>query len=100
MPTSGVVDASAGSVVWDLGPLLDGHPIDELLDEAEAAATALAVRRGMVAELDAGGLVAFMAELATIRTLIGRAEAYAGLRFAADTSDPEHGALLQMVSER
>src|SRR5436190_14604352 len=41
-----------------------------------------------------------MDELATIQSLVGRAAAFAHLRFAADTSNPEHGALLQKVQER
>jgi oligoendopeptidase F len=41
-----------------------------------------------------------MAELAAVNELAGRAAAYASLSFAADTSDPESGALLQRVEER
>jgi oligoendopeptidase F len=96
-------DLSAADVTWDLEPLVDGKGesgVDELLDEAERVAASIAERRGAVAQLDAGELVAVMHELGTIGDLVGRASSYASLRFAADTTDPARGALLQRVEER
>src|ERR1700687_5668701 len=90
----------ATDVVWDLSDLLDGRTVDALLDDAIARAERLAGQRTTIATLDAAGLASFMAELATINELAGRAAAYASLSFAADTSDPEIGALLQRVEER
>src|SRR5579884_4540393 len=40
-----------------------------------------------------------MRELSEIEDLVGRAGAYASLRFSTDTADPERGALLQRVQE-
>src|ERR1700682_2629638 len=85
----------ATDVVWDLSDLLDGRPVDALLDDAIARAERLAGQRTTIATLDAAGLASFMAELATINDLAGRAASYASLTFAAATSDPEAGALMQ-----
>jgi oligoendopeptidase F len=96
-------DLTAADVAWDLEPLVDGKGemgVDELLDGAERVAAAVAERRGTVAQLDAAGLASVMRELASIAELVGRAASYASLRFAADTTDPRRGALLQHVEER
>jgi oligoendopeptidase F len=101
-PTSGLDDVS--QVEWDLSALVEGDGragVDALLDEAETRATAFAESYGgQVAKLDANGLREATAELAAISELVHRAGAYAFLRFATDTSDPERGALLQVVQER
>src|SRR5687767_14518887 len=97
------IDDTAADVAWDLGPLVQGRGpqgVDEALDEADRRADELAKRHGRVADLDAAGLAAFMDELAQLQELLGRAGAYASLRFAVDTSAPENGALLQRVQER
>jgi oligoendopeptidase F len=96
-------DLTAADVTWDLEPLVDGKGeagVDELLDEADRVAASVAERRGTVAQLDAGELASLMHELAMIADFVGRAASYAHLRFAADTTDPERGALLQHVEER
>jgi oligoendopeptidase F len=93
-------EATAADVSWDLDPLLENRSVDGLLDEAQSRAGALESRRGTVGSLDAGGLRSVLDELAGIRSLVGRAESFASLRFAADTSNPEHGALLQKVQEQ
>jgi oligoendopeptidase F len=89
---------------WDLEPLVDGEDgagVDRLLDEATQRATAFAAAyAGKVAELDADGLATAMHELEAINELVGRAGSYASLRFAIDTADPAHGALLQRMQER
>jgi oligoendopeptidase F len=103
MATTTDADLTAADVAWDLDPLVDGRGetgVDELLDEAERVASAVAARHGTVAQLDAAGLASVMRELASIAELVGRAGSYAHLRFAADTTDPARGALLQHVEER
>src|SRR3989440_2300325 len=103
MATTTDSDLTAADVAWDLEPLVDGKGeagVDELLDEAERVAASVAERRGTVSQLDAAGLASIMRELASIAELVGRAGSYASLRFAADTTDPERGALLQHVEER
>lgn len=94
-------------VAWDLEPLIgDGRPegadgVKALLDEATTRAEAFAASyQGKVAELDGAGLSAAMADLAELADLIGRAGSYASLKFAVDTTKPEHGALLALVEER
>jgi oligoendopeptidase F len=92
------------AVEWDLSALVDGDPrsgVDALLDEAEARATGFAESyAGHIATLDAAGLRAAVGELAAISELVYQAGAFAFLRFATDTADPERGALLQAVQER
>ena len=103
MATTTDTDLTAADVAWDVEPLVDGKGqggVDELLDEAERLAASVAERRGTVAQLDAAGLASVMRELASIAELAGRAASYAHLRFAADTTDPARGALLQHVEER
>jgi len=102
--TSEPADAEVAQVAWDLEPLVDGAGeagVRALLDEAAARADAFAAAHaGKVAELDAAGLRAAMEELAALHELVGRAASYASLRFAVDTTEPAHGALLQHVQER
>jgi oligoendopeptidase F len=96
-------DLTAADVTWDLEPLVDrkgAAGVDDLLAEADAVAASVAERRGAVAHLDAVALAEVMHELATIADLVGRASSYASLQFAADTTDPARGALLQRVEER
>ncbi len=96
-------DLEASDIVWDLAPLLpapDDVGIRQLLDAADAQAEALARVRGKVADLDADGLVAFMTGLAELHDGIGRVGSFAGLDFAADTTDPARGARMAMVEER
>lgn len=89
---------------WDLEPLVGGGGeagLTRLLDDADTRAAAFAgAYTGRVAELDSDGLIAAVGELEEIRKLLYRARCYAELRFAADTSDPAHGALLQGTEER
>jgi oligoendopeptidase F len=96
-------DRTAAEVAWDIEPLVDGKGdggVEELLDDAERRANALATYRGRVGELDAPGLAELMHELAEISELLGRAGSYAGLRFAVDTQEPARGALLARTEER
>jgi oligoendopeptidase F len=96
-------DRTAADVAWDIEPLVDGEAeagVDALLEEADTKARELAKYRGRIAELDAGGLAGLMQKLAAIGDLIGRADSYAGLRFAVDTSDPANGALIARAEEK
>src|SRR5438094_9591280 len=96
-------DLTADGIVWDLEPLLpapDDAGLEQLLDAADAKADELAKTHGAVAQLDADGVVEFMHGLAEVHDLLGRAGSFAGLDFAADTTDPARGARMQKVDER
>lgn len=94
----------AAGIRWDLGDLYAG-PDDPVL-EADLARSLEAARefagryRGRLADLDAAGLAAAVDALEALDEPAARVRAYAGLLFAADTSKPRHGALLQHVQER
>ena len=96
--------SGAEGVTWDLSDLLDGRTdeaaVDELLDRADELAAALREARGRVAGFDAAALAGFMARLAELHEVLGRAGSFASLRFAADVTDPPRGALVQRVQER
>ena len=91
-------------VEWDLDDLYvapDDPRLEADLDGALGAATAYRDRyRGNVAALGAQELAAATAELERMRSVLVRAETFAELRFAADTSDEARGALFQRVRER
>jgi oligoendopeptidase F len=99
-----IEDPEAGKAAWDLSPLLDGEGPEgvqsRLQEGLERAKSFAGKHAGKLGELDGSGLVAAMQELAAIHDLVGRAGAYAALRFSTDTAEPEHGALLQLVQER
>jgi oligoendopeptidase F len=102
MTTTTDADLTAADVAWDIEPLVDGLAdagVDDLLDEAERRAHALADYRGRIAELDAAEMATLMHEIATIGDLVGRADSYAGLRFAVATQEPANGALLARAEE-
>jgi oligoendopeptidase F len=94
----------AAGVAWDLSDLYAGADdprIESDLAAAIAAAEAFAARhRGRVASLDAAGLAAAVDEIERLQEPASRAAVYASLLFAADTSAPRHGALLQRAQER
>ena len=100
---------------WDLGDLIDLRAagldvtvaddraaVDALLDEADriSPSGSRPSYEGKVGELDGPGLLDAMQRLGRLSELVGRALNFAHLRFAADTEDPEIGALLQRSSER
>lgn len=95
-------DVEATEVAWDIESLVAERAptVEDLLDEAGKRTDVLTESRGQIADMDAPRLAAFMTELAEIKDLLDRAGSYASLRYAADTSVPEHGALLQKVEER
>ena len=94
------LDLTAAEVRWDLEPLLDGHDVDSLLEQADAIADELESHRGTVATMSVGDLATYMARSADLQTILGRAGNYSQLRFAVDTVDPENGARMMQVQER
>jgi oligoendopeptidase F len=94
----------ARGVQWDLSDLYaspdDPRLEKDLAEAAERAARFAAAYRGRVAGLSAGELAAALDEYEALQEPVARAGSYAGLLFAADTSVPRHGALLQRVQER
>jgi oligoendopeptidase F len=97
-------DPELQATAWDLEPLVEGDGPDGVERRLAAAlerAQAFAGRyAGKLGELDSDGLREAMEELAAIYDLVGRAGAYASLRFSTDTADPAIGALLQLAQER
>jgi len=94
----------AAGVRWDLSDLF-ASPDDPRLEAEIArsldAARAFAARyRGRVGGLDGAALAEAVDALEALSEPLSRVLAYAGLLFAADTSAPRHGALLQHVQER
>ena len=87
-------------VTWDIDTLLGDADVESLLATADAMADELAEAHGTIASLDASGLAAHLRRAAELQETIGRAAGYASLRYSADTTDAEAGALLQQVSER
>jgi oligoendopeptidase F len=94
------ITTDVNEVRWDLEPLLGEASVDELLDQADELAGVLEIERGLIGEISAPALAAFMTAMAELRELVGRASSYASLQFATDTTDPERGALMQRVQER
>ncbi len=94
----------AENVVWNLGDLFaggDDPALQATMAEAQAQADQFAATyRGKVAAgLTADTLAAAMQALEGIYDRTGRVLAFAYLQFAADTSNPKHGALLQAMQE-
>jgi len=91
---------------WDLSDLyagIDDPDIDATIDqELERAKQFQARYRGKInsPDLSAALLSAAIREYEGITQRLDKPLTYASLVFAADTSDPKHGALLQRVTER
>ena len=92
---------NAAGVRWDLSAIcVDAAAARRLLDEAIAAAEAFdEEHRGAVAELDADGLAAALAELARITNALHRIGSYAGLRRSVDVNDEEARDLETVVDQ-
>ncbi|MGI9430588.1 MAG: M3 family oligoendopeptidase [Myxococcota bacterium] len=94
----------AAGVQWNLSDLyagVDDPKLDADLASALERSQAFAERyRGHVQELSAAELAAAVDEYESLQEPVGRAGSFVGLLFAADTSDPRHGALMQSVQER
>jgi oligoendopeptidase F len=95
-------DTGAESVHWNLSDLHDGpdEAVESLDTAAEAAEGFREAYRGRVASLAPADLADALEELESIQNRLGRAYAYAYLRWSTDTNDAERGALLQKVRER
>ncbi len=94
----------AAGVRWNLGDLYAG-PDDPALEadlarSLEGAQAFAACYRGRIGALSAAELASAVDALEALDEPVARARAYSGLLFAADTSLPRHGALLQHVQER
>ena len=94
----------AESVEWNLDDLYAGPDDPRLsgdLESALADARAFNERfHGRVGELAAAELAGAVAELERISSVVARAQAFAELRFTADTSDEARGALAQRAREQ
>ena len=90
----------AEDVVWDLSDLVRERTFDELLDESDRMAEALATGRGTVAGWDSDALLSYMRRQADLTETLGRAGSWASLQFAADVTNPENGARMQKYQER
>jgi len=94
----------AAGVRWELSDLYSG-PRDpaleaDLVRALEAARAFEGRHRGGVAALSPEELAQAVDSLEQLNEPLARALSYASLWFAADTSDPQRGALLQRVQER
>ncbi len=89
-------------VRWTLHDLHAGpEDAKESLDAAADAADALADdARGQIADLSAPELARVLERVEAVQDRVGRAYAYAYLRWSTDTTDSSRGALLQEVRER
>ncbi|HUH08099.1 MAG TPA: M3 family oligoendopeptidase [Egibacteraceae bacterium] len=98
------LSTGAEQVRWNLDDLytgLDDSALERDLTAPLADAEGFAARyRNRVGELDAQALAAACAHQEAVYTPLRRAEAYAFLRFSADTSDEASGALLSRVEEQ
>ena len=92
----------ADDVRWNLTDLHDAPAdVKASLETAQDEAEAFAARyRGTVANCSAADLRKALEAYEAINDRLGRAYAYAYLRWSTDTNDAERGALLQHVRER
>ena len=94
----------AEEVAWDLSDLFEGIDdprIDDEIAKAEADAAAFRERyHGKVAELDAPGLAAAVAEHERSASTAVRPLPYAHLVFATNMAEPVHGALVARLGEK
>ena len=104
MGTASSAGGPAAGVRWNLSDLYagpDDPALEADLDRSLARASAFGERyRGKIATLDAARLARVLDDLESLQELIVRPSAYSQLLFAADTSTPRHGALMQRVQER
>ena len=102
--TSEIKRNLAAGVRWDLSHLFASPKdakIEADLETAQGDADAFAQRyRGKLAEIDAAQLADAIDTLEKINERAARPAVYSQLLFAADTSAPAHGALMQRVQEK
>jgi len=93
--------SGAEQVRWQLEDLHENRAAvrDRLTTVREAASAFADQYRGRIGELDAEALADALDELASIKERLGRAYAFAYLRWSTDTTDSERGAFLQSVRE-
>ncbi len=94
----------AEDVAWDLSDLYesgDDARLEQDVQEAEEASEAFRkTYYGKVADLDATGLAAAIAERERIESIFTRAIYYAHLWFSTDMADPARGALVARLTEK
>ncbi|RIL00324.1 MAG: oligoendopeptidase [Proteobacteria bacterium] len=104
VPTKSADRGPAAGVTWDLSDLYAGADDPrieaDLARSIEEAARFAERHRGRIASMGAAELAQAVDALESLQEPAYRAAAYAQLLFAADTSAPRHGALLQRVQER
>jgi len=94
------------TVAWNLGDLfasIDDPRIEQALDSSLARAKAFGAKyRSKIdsPDLTAQTLVEAISEYEDLIQELVKPASFAGLTFSADTSKPEHGALMQHVQER
>src|SRR5687767_6749198 len=92
--------------VWDLGDLYPGIASSavrsDLAKAAGAAATLKERYQGKLAALadDGAALAAAIADYESLSDIIGKLGSYAGLLYAADTSNPEHAKFYGDIQEK
>lgn len=94
----------AEGVRWDLSAFfscMEDPKLDEAWSAAHMAADRFAAQyRGKVAQLTATQLAQAIQAQEDLAVAVSKPVIYANLLFAADTSDPKHGAFLQAQSEK
>jgi len=100
--TNGSSAAESADVRWTLDDLYAGpdEMSDALSDAAEDADALAEDVRGRIADLSAPELASVLDRVETIQDRVGRAYAYAYLRWSTNTTDSSRGALLQQVREK
>jgi oligoendopeptidase F len=93
----------AEDVVWDLSIFyagIDDPAIESDMQAINAQADAFVAQyHGRVAQLDAEEMLDALKEMEAINDHNGRIGSFASLTFSADTTNPQHGALLQKFTE-
>jgi oligoendopeptidase F len=100
-PPTGVTEHGAEAIAWDLSDLYEDRDAalnDLHVSQTEAEAFAQ-VFHSRVQQLEAAELAEALERLERIHDRLGRVQAYAYLRWSAETSEPERGAFLQKVRE-
>lgn len=104
MASAATTDTAATGVKWDLSALFSSTgdtKIESTWKDCHARADKFASDyRGKVADLDANQMLAAIRELESLSNEASKPAHFAGLIFAADTSNAANGAFLQEQSEK
>ena len=104
MATTASTDTTAQGVRWDLSALFSSQQdpkIEATWQQCHARADLFVqAYKGKVGSLDAAGLAVAIGEIESLTNEASKPSHFAGLLFAADTSDPANGAFLQDQTER